>query len=98
MKTTILIIALITFQITYSFAGNGKSAYADIKKDIVISGDKSMRGSSSGIPVDRSVPELRISDLAPETPLEADFSDETDSLSFNLRTVEPSTPKEADFE
>lgn len=98
MKTTILIITLLAIQIPFSFAGNGKSLYSDIRHDLVNTGDKPLPVNSSGISLVVPVSDLRISDLAPVTPIEADFSDEVDSSGINLRALKPSTPAEADFE
>ncbi|MCX6245749.1 MAG: hypothetical protein NTU98_13725 [Bacteroidetes bacterium] len=46
---------------------------------------------------EKALSTIDMQNLAPATPVEADFNDDCNDLTFDIRAVAPTTPAEADF-
>lgn len=98
MKTTIIILtAIFAFQINVLFAGNAEAKSGSLK-ETTFTPDKELSVQAGKADRSEVTPLTEKISLAPMTPKEADFYENEDTTSVNLRSLTPVIPSEADFE
>ncbi len=95
--TTIIIAAILSFQVTILFAGNNETASLNNDSEFSCLTCITAPGTPSEASFEDDVPEIDIATLAPVTSEEADFSDFVFETSTDLTNLAPFAPAEADF-
>jgi hypothetical protein len=99
--TTVIIAAVLFFQINILFAGNDevRPITANVPASTTITALAPVTPAEANFEETTfMVSDATVASLAPVVPAEADFNDITDAQSSDLSKLAPTTPSEADFE